>query len=243
MYGIESDEGQRPRHLAIIMDGNGRWAQRRGLPRTVGHREGAEAVKRVVRTAGELGVAYLTLFAFSADNWKRSAREVDELMWLLRTFIQRELDDLCDKGVCLRIIGDLTRLPADLRDMLEHAQAQTCGNKRITVTLALNYGGRQDILLAAQRLVRSVEASELTVDEISSQAFADALSTSGMPDPELLVRTSGEQRISNFLLWQCAYAELCFIDKLWPDIGPEDVRAMVTFYEHRSRRFGELSGS
>ncbi|WP_274610975.1 polyprenyl diphosphate synthase [Rhodovibrio sodomensis] len=240
---MESDNRPGPRHVAVIMDGNGRWAQARGHPRTVGHRQGAEAVKGVVRTAGEFGVSYLTLFAFSAENWKRSAREVQDLMGLLRTFVQRELDDLRDNGVCLRVIGDRTPLPEDLQDMLARAEAQTRANRRIAVTLALNYGGRQDIVNAAQQMAQGVADGELGVDEISLQAFGDALSTSSLPDPDLLVRTGGEQRISNFLLWQCAYAEMFFIDKLWPDIGPDDVHAMVETYQHRRRRFGAIIGS
>mgnify|MGYP006275365045 FL=1 len=243
MCNLESDKLLGPRHLAVIMDGNGRWAQARGRSRTVGHRQGAEAVKRVVRTAGELGVAYLTLFTFSTENWKRSAQEVEELMWLLRTLIQRELDDLRRDGVCLRVIGDRTRLPGDLQDMVARAEAETRENRRITVTLALNYGGRQDIVKAAQKLARSAANGHLGVDEISLQTFSDTLSTSALPDPDLLVRTGGEQRISNFLLWECAYAEMLFIDKLWPEIGSDDVRRMVDTYRARTRRFGAIVGS
>ena len=237
---MEGNGGRGPAHIALIMDGNGRWAQARGRRRTVGHQQGVEAVRSVVRTAGEIGIPYLTLFAFSAENWKRSRQEVDELMWLLRIFIQRELDELHINGVCIRVIGDRTRLPRDLQDMLKHVELRTSGNRGITVTLALNYGGRQDIIEATKQLVRQVTNGDIAADEIELESFASALSTSDLPDPDLLLRTSGEQRISNFLLWQCAYAEMVFIDKLWPDIGADDVHAMVEAYQSRTRRFGAV---
>jgi len=223
------------------MDGNGRWAEARDLPRTAGHRQGAEAARRVVHAAGEFGIPYLTLFGFSAENWRRPAQEVEDLLWLLRTFVQRELDELHQNDVCLRIIGRRTALPADLQGMLDRAERQTRANRRLTVTLALNYGGRQDILEATKSLARAVADGGLMPEEIDTDRFAAKLSTAGIPNPDLLVRTSGEQRISNFLLWQCAYAEMVFLDKLWPDVGGDDVRAVIQTYQQRDRRFGALA--
>ena len=227
-----------PRHLAIIMDGNGRWARARGKTRTAGHRQGAEAARRVVQAAARIGIPYLTLFAFSAENWKRSAREVDELMWLLRTFIQRELDTLDENDVRIRVIGNRASLPGDLRDMLARSEARTRDNRRLTVTVALNYGGRQDILQATRALARAAADRSLDAEAIDTCTFARALSTADIPDPDLLVRTSGEKRISNFLLWQCAHAEMAFLDKRWPDMGDEDVQAVVDIYRQRDRRYG-----
>ena len=235
----ESYPPREPRHIAVIMDGNGRWAEARGRARTAGHRAGAEAVRRVVRAAGEFGVPYLTLFGFSAENWRRPAHEVDELMWLLRTFIQREIDELHDNGVRVRVIGERADLPADLQDMLDRAERRTRGNRRLTVTLALNYGGRQDILGAVRSLARDVADGVLGPEEIDRRRLAGALDTAGIPDPDLLVRTSGERRISNFLLWQCAHAKMIFLEKLWPDVGADDLRAVIAEYtDHRERATG-----
>lgn len=225
-----------PSHVAVIMDGNGRWARARGRARTEGHRQGAQAVRRIVRAAGELGVPYLTLFGFSAENWRRPAEEVDELMWLLRTFIQRELDDLHENGVRVRVIGDRAALPRDLQDMLRQAESRTRANGRIAVTLALNYGGRQDILAATQCLARAAAEGALAPADIDCDRFGRALSTCDIPNPDVLVRTSGEQRISNFLLWQCAHAEMVFLDKLWPDIEADDLRAVIATFRQRSER-------
>jgi undecaprenyl diphosphate synthase len=227
-----------PRHLAIIMDGNGRWARARGKTRTAGHRQGAEAARRVVRAAARIGIPYLTLFAFSSENWKRSAREVDELMWLLRTFIQRELDSLDENDVRVRVIGDRSALPEDLQDMLVRAERRTDDNRGLGLTLALNYGGRQDIARTARALARAAANRTLDADRIDLAMFAGALSTAVLPDPDLLVRTSGEKRISNFLLWECAEAELVFVDKLWPDVGADDLRAMIEIYRQRASARG-----
>ena len=223
-----------PQHIAVIMDGNGRWAEARGRARTEGHREGARAVRRIVRAAGEFGIRYLTLFGFSTENWRRPAQEVEVLMWLLRTFIQRELDDLDDNGVRVRVIGDRGALPEDLRDMLDHAEFRTRANGRITVTLALNYGGRQDILGAARRLARAVSDGALVTGEIDPDRFGRALDTAEIPDPDVLVRTSGERRISNFLLWQCAWAELVFLDTLWPDMDAHGLDTVIEVYRRRA---------
>jgi len=224
------------------MDGNGRWAKARGRVRTEGHRQGAQAVRRIVRAAGEFGVPYLTLFGFSAENWRRPAWEVDDLMWLLRTFIQREIDDLDANGIRIRVIGDRTALPGDLQTMLDEAERRTRENERITVTVALNYGGRQDILNAVKCLAQAVADGTLAPEEIDSDRFACALSTAEIPDPDVLVRTSGEQRISNFLLWQCAHAEMVFLDKLWPDIEADDLRGVIETFKQRCGRSDTRQG-
>jgi undecaprenyl diphosphate synthase len=232
-----------PQHIAVIMDGNGRWAHARGKPRTAGHRQGAEAVRRVVERVGELGVPYLTVFGFSAENWKRPASEVEDLMWLLRRYLQSEVAELHKNDVRFQVIGDRSRLTDDLQRLLADSEASTADNRRLTFTLALNYGGRQDIVEAARRLAREVAAGRLDAEAIDAERFAGALSTAGMPDPDMLIRTSGEQRISNFLLWQCAYAEMVFLDKLWPDMGKDDVSRAVAEYQRRERRYGAAVGS
>ena len=232
-----------PQHIAVIMDGNGRWAHARGKPRTAGHRQGAEAVRRVVERVGELGVPYLTVFGFSAENWKRPASEVEDLMWLLRRYLQSEVAELHKNDVRFQVIGDRARLTGDLQRLLADSEASTAHNRRLTFTLALNYGGRQDIVEAARRLAREVAAGRLDPEAIDADGFAGALSTAGMPDPDMLIRTSGEQRISNFLLWQCAYAEMVFLDKLWPDMGKDDISRAVAEYQRRERRYGAAVGS
>jgi undecaprenyl diphosphate synthase len=232
-----------PQHIAVIMDGNGRWAHARGKPRTAGHRQGAEAVRRVVERVGELGVPYLTVFGFSAENWKRPASEVEDLMWLLRRYLQSEVAELHKNDVRFQVIGDRSRLTDDLQRLLADSEASTADNRRLTFTLALNYGGRQDIVAAARQLAREAAAGRLDAEEIDAERFAGALSTAGMPDPDMLIRTSGEQRISNFLLWQCAYAEMVFLDKLWPDMGEDDVSRAIAEYQRRERRYGAAVGS
>jgi undecaprenyl diphosphate synthase len=232
-----------PAHVAVIMDGNGRWARARGLPRSAGHRQGAEAVRRAVRGAGEMGVGYLTLFGFSAENWKRPAGEVDELMWLLRRYLQSEIAELHKNDVRLRVIGERARLPGDVVRLIADAERATRANGGITVTLALNYGGRQEIAAAARRLAEQAAVGALHAEEIDAARFGAELSTAGMPDPDMLIRTSGEQRISNFLLWQCAYSELVFLDKLWPDFAEDDLAAAVREYQSRERRYGAAVGS
>jgi undecaprenyl diphosphate synthase len=232
-----------PQHIAVIMDGNGRWAHARGKPRTAGHRQGAEAVRRVVERVGELGVPYLTMFGFSAENWKRPASEIDDLMWLLRRYLQSEVAELHKNNVRFKVIGDRSRLSTDLQRLLKDSEASTADNSGLTFTLALNYGGRQDIVEAARGLAREVAAGRIDPEEIDADRFSEALSTAGMPDPDMLIRTSGEQRISNFLLWQCAYAELVFLEKLWPDMDKDDVSRAVVEYQRRERRYGAAVGS
>lgn len=231
-----------PRHVAIIMDGNGRWAKARGLPRTAGHRRGVETVREVVRGAGELGIAYLTLFGFSTENWKRPADEVDFLMGLLRHYMRSELETLAKEGARLRVIGDRDGMPKDIAEMIGEAERRTRANARVNVTIALNYGGRADIVLAARRLAERAASGQLAPEAIDESAISAELLTSDIPDPDLLIRTSGEQRISNFLLWQCAYAEMLFVDTLWPDFGKAQLAAAVAEYSRRERRYGAVAG-
>jgi undecaprenyl diphosphate synthase len=215
--------GAPPQHIAIIMDGNGRWAQARGLPRIAGHRRGAEAVRRTVAAAGDLGVPYLTLFGFSSENWKRPLSEVDDLMGLLRHYLRGEIAELHKNGVRLRVIGDKGRLSADIVALIDNAEALTRDNRGVNLTIALSYGGRAEIVTAARAIAGKVAAGRLAPEAIDEDLIAAHLFTADLPDPDLLIRTSGEQRISNFLLWQCAYAELVFTKTLWPDYGRADL--------------------
>src|SRR5215475_11801994 len=228
-----SDPSPGPTHVAIIMDGNGRWAKGRGLPRVAGHRRGADAVRRVVRGAGELGIPILTLFAFSTENWTRPADEVADLMGLLRHYLRAELDELLKNGARLRVIGNRQGLPDDIVRGISDAERQTQSNSRIDVNICVNYGARAEILQATQNLARRVAAGELSPERIDEQQFERELLTAGVPDPDLVIRTSGEQRISNFLLWQCAYAELVFVDTLWPDFGKADFEKALRDYHGR----------
>jgi undecaprenyl diphosphate synthase len=236
------DPSPGPHHVAIIMDGNGRWAKARGLPRVAGHRRGADAVRRVVRGAGELGVPVLTLFAFSTENWARPAEEVNDLMGLLRHYLRNELEELHKNGARLRVIGKRSGLAADIVKDIGEAEFMTRGNSRIDVNICINYGARDEILQATRNLARQVAAGELAVDRIDEDRFERELLTSGVPDPDLLIRTSGEQRISNFLLWQSAYAELVFVDTLWPDFGKEHLERAIAEFRRRERRYGGVGG-
>ena len=227
-----------PVHVAIIMDGNGRWAKARGLPRVAGHKRGAEAVRRTVTGAAELGVQYLTLYGFSSENWKRPPAEIDDLMGLLRLYLVNEIEDLHQKGVRLRVIGQRSRLQADIVRLIEHAEQHTAANRRLNLTVALSYGGRAEIAEAARRIAEEVRAGRLDPAQVDERRFERFLYTSDMPDPDLLIRTSGEKRISNFLLWQCAYAELVFLDRLWPDFTRDDLESAITEYHGRDRRYG-----
>jgi undecaprenyl diphosphate synthase len=232
-----------PRHVAIIMDGNGRWAQARGLPRVAGHRQGADAVRRTLVAAGELGIPYLTLFGFSSENWKRPRDEVDSLMGLLRHYLRSEIAELHRNGVRLRVIGELGRLAADIATMIRNAEAVTRDNDRMNLTIALSYGGRAEIVAAARAIAAEVMEGRLALERIDEAAVGRHLFTSELPEPDLLIRTSGEQRISNFLLWQCAYAELVFTKTLWPDFGRADLEQAVADYGGRERRYGASFGS
>jgi undecaprenyl diphosphate synthase len=232
------DPSPGPQHIAIIMDGNGRWAKARGLPRVAGHRRGADAVRRIIRGAGELGVPVLTLFAFSTENWARPADEVSDLMGLLRHYLRHELEELGRNGARLRVIGDRDRLAKDIVGDIADAEARTRSNTRIDVNICINYGSRDEILRATRNLARQVAAGEISADRIDEATFERELLTAGVPDPDLLIRTSGEQRISNFLLWQCAYAELVFVDTLWPDFGREHLEQAIAEFRKRERRYG-----
>jgi undecaprenyl diphosphate synthase len=231
-----------PHHVAVIMDGNGRWAKARGLPRIAGHRRGADAVRRVVRGAGELGIPVLTLFAFSTENWTRPADEVSDLMGLLRHYLRNELDELRKNGARLRVIGNRGGLASDIVRDISDAENMTRGNSRIDVNICVNYGARDEILQATRSLARQVAAGELSADRIDEDRFANELLTAGVRDPDLLIRTSGEQRISNFMLWQCAYAELVFVDTLWPDFGKEHLEQAIAEFRRRERRYGGVGG-
>jgi undecaprenyl diphosphate synthase len=224
------------------MDGNGRWAKARGLPRVAGHRRGADAVRRVVRGAGELGIPVLTLFAFSTENWTRPADEVNDLMGLLRHYLRNELEELHKNGARLRVIGNRDGLATDIVRDIADAEKMTHANGRIDVNICINYGARDEILQATRNLARRVAAGELAAEGIDEARFEQELLTAGVPDPDLLIRTSGEQRISNFLLWQCAYAELVFVDTLWPDFGKDHLEQAIAEFRRRERRYGGVGG-
>lgn len=229
-----------PRHVAIIMDGNGRWAKSRFLPRIAGHRQGVEAVRRVSRAARRLGIEVLTLYAFSSENWRRPQEEVRDLMGLLRHFLASELDELVEEGVRLRVIGGWRHLAPDLVAMIDAAVARTADNPGPTLVIALNYGAQAEILAAARRLAEQARDGTLDPAAIDEARFEAALDTADLPPLDLLIRTSGEQRLSNFLLWQAAYAELLFVDTLWPDFDEKTLAAALAQYGRRERRFGGL---
>jgi len=230
-----------PGHLAIIMDGNGRWAQQRMLKRIVGHQRGAETVKMVVEQASLLGINYLTLFAFSSENWSRPALEVRALMTLLKKYIRQETARMMRKNIRYNVIGNRSDLPDDVNDTLDEAISATSGNTGMVLTLALSYGGRQEISSAAQRLAMDVAAGKIKPDDVTMELFGSYLDTGGLPDPDFLIRTSGEMRISNFLLWQLAYTELYFIDINWPDFTISELHKALADYQSRERRFGKTS--
>ena len=229
-----------PRHVAIIMDGNGRWAKARFLPRIAGHKQGVEAVRRVARAARDLGIEVLTLYAFSSENWRRPEEEVSDLMGLLRHFLGSELDDLIAEGIRLRVIGDWRGLAPDLVAMIGDAIARTANNPGPTLVIALNYGAQAEIVAAARRLAAQARDGALDPAAIDEARFNDALETHDLPPLDLLIRTSGEQRLSNFLLWQAAYAELMFVDTLWPDFDGETLAGAIAQFGRRQRRFGGL---
>ena len=231
-----------PTHIALIMDGNGRWAAARRLPRIAGHQRGADAVRVAVEACRELGVAYLTLYAFSSENWKRPPSEIDDLMRLLRLYLRRELAELDANGVRLRFIGKRAPLPPDIVELIAHAEARTRGNEALTLVVALNYGGRDEIVGACRSLAAEVGAGRLTADRIDSGLFSRHLETYGIPDPDLIIRTSGEQRLSNFLLWQAAYSELVFVDTHWPDFCRQTLEDAVLEFHRRERRYGAVGG-
>ena len=233
-----ADCGSVPRHVAIIMDGNGRWAKQRGLPRVAGHRAGAEAVRQTMRSAVKHGVEVLTLYAFSSENWRRPEEEVSDLKGLLGFYLERELDSLAKEGVRLRLIGDYSKFGSDLSARLDKAMARLEGNVRLTLVVALNYGSRAELADAARKLAEKAVAGEIDPATIDETAIAAELDTHGLPELDLLIRTSGEIRLSNFLLWQAAYAEMIFTPTLWPDFGEAEFADLIAQYAARDRRFG-----
>jgi undecaprenyl diphosphate synthase len=238
----EAEAAAPPQHVAIIMDGNRRWARSRGMPPTYGHRRGAEAVRRAVEACAKEGIRYLTLFAFSSENWRRPASEVGDLMDLLRVYFRRELNDLCRNGIQLRVIGDRAGLPDDIRELIDETEALSRDNQRVIVVMALNYGSRREIVETARHLALEAQAGRLDPAGIDEQFFASCLGTAGIPDPDLLIRTSGEQRISNFLLWQLAYTELVFLPLAWPDFSEDHLRDALREFHRRERRYGASAG-
>lgn len=227
-----------PEHVAVIMDGNGRWAKQRGMPRAVGHRQGVESVRAIITAAPELGIKVLTIYAFSTENWKRPALEVQALMGLLKTFLKGELAALNENGVRIRCIGQRDRLPDEVRTILEEAIARTSDNTGLVLNLALSYGGRAEITAAARKLAEECRAGRLHPEEISEEMLSAHLDTAGLPDPDLLIRTGGESRLSNFLLWQLSYAEIFITETLWPDFRKEQLQIALDDFRGRQRRFG-----
>jgi undecaprenyl diphosphate synthase len=225
-------------HVAIIMDGNGRWATNRGWPRLVGHRKGAERVKEIVRVAPDLGIRWLTIYAFSTENWKRSTEEVLGLMAIFARYIQREADRLAAEGVRMRFIGDRTKLAPKLQSLMAGIEARTAGLSRLNLTVAINYGGRDEIARAVRRIAHEVADGHLDADDVTEAAIAARLDTGGLPDPDLVIRTSGETRTSNFLPWQASYAEYEFTPTLWPDFSPDELASILARFGNRDRRFG-----
>jgi len=230
-----------PAHIAIIMDGNGRWAKARGLPRAAGHERGVEALRRTVEAAGEIGVRYLTVYSFSTENWRRPAAEVNALFGLLKTFIKKDLGRLKKEGVKINVIGRRDGLPEDIAKLVEKAERETASNSDFVLNIAFNYGGREEIARAARALSADVASGAVQPEDVTEDVLASYLDTADMPDPDLLVRTSGEYRLSNFLLWQAAYSELVFFDVLWPDFDRAWLEKAVAIYSDRERRFGAVS--
>jgi undecaprenyl diphosphate synthase len=230
-----------PRHVAIIMDGNGRWAKARHLPRVMGHRAGVAAVRVTVKAAADLGVEYLTLYGFSSENWKRPKTEVNDLMGLLRMYIRDDLEELHRNGVEIRVIGAKTQLEGDILELIEQAQARTRGNPKLKLIIAFNYGGQDEIVEAARRIAEDVAAGKVQPSAVDRALFTSYLTTAGVPDPDLVIRTSGERRLSNFLIWQTAYSEFVFTDTLWPDFTKAHLAAAISEFQGRDRRFGGLS--
>ena len=237
---FELDKNNIPKHIAIIMDGNGRWAKSRNLPRTFGHKAGVETIRRVITEGDALGIKYITLYAFSTENWKRPKDEVNALMKLLVQYLKKEIDELDKKGVVINVLGDISRLPNDCIEEINKAIQRTKDNKGITMNIALNYGGRDEIIRAIKLIVNDEKNGHLNVDNIDAQTVNKYLYTAGIPDPDIIIRPSGEQRLSNFLLWQCAYSEFWYSDINWPDFTGKDLRKAIFDFQNRDRRFGGI---
>jgi undecaprenyl diphosphate synthase len=231
-----------PAHVAIIMDGNGRWAKKRGLPRTAGHKKGAEVVEQILEDADHMGIRYLTVYAFSTENWLRPAMEVKALMNLLRTYMISSMEKCAKNNVSVRVIGDRTKLSADLQESIGNLEEATKNNTGMHFQIAINYGGRDEIVRAVKKLVGKAKAGEIGEEDVTEALIADCLDTAGLPDPDLLIRTCGEQRISNFLIWEGAYTEYYFTDTAWPDFTKEELEKAIEAYNHRERRYGGLTG-
>lgn len=227
-----------PRHVGVIMDGNGRWACARGLPRIEGHRRGAESVRSIIKACPDLGVEVLTLYAFSTENWRRPAQEVSGLMELFRIYFLREADELVREGVRVTFIGEPSRLPPDVQSMMRELEERTRDGDRLRLSIALNYGARAEIVAAARQLAERVAAGEMSVEDLNEEALSSALDTADLPDPDLVIRTSGEQRLSNFLLWQAAYAEFIFLEETWPEVTRESFERAIAAFRRRERRYG-----
>ena len=236
-----SDASDFPSHIAIIMDGNGRWAKARGFPRAIGHERGVEALRRTVEAAQEIGLKNLTVFSFSTENWRRPISEVNALFGLLKAYVKRDLKRLTDEGVKIRILGTRDGLPDDILELVDRAEKQTANNHEFNLCIAFNYGGREEVLRGAKALAADIASGKLNPDDIEEDDFASYLDTDGLPDPDILIRTSGEYRLSNFLVWQAAYAELIFMDVLWPDFGKTHLLEAIEAYRARERRFGGLA--
>tara|TARA_Y100000589_G_scaffold332160_1_gene389847 strand:+ start:44430 stop:45161 length:732 start_codon:yes stop_codon:yes gene_type:complete len=238
---VNLDKNNIPKHVAIIMDGNGRWAKRQGKPRVYGHKKGVDSVKKAVEYAGEVGIEYLTLYAFSTENWNRPQEEVNALMQLLVSTLNAQIESLNENNVKLHTIGDIGSLPEDCIRELNEAKQTTANNTGLNLVLALSYSAKWEIIEAVKQIAKEVKDDQLTIDEINDTVISNHLSTKGIPDPELLIRTSGEMRISNFLLWQLAYSELYFTPKLWPEFDKADFEQALIDYQNRERRFGMIS--
>ena len=232
------DKNNIPKHIAIIMDGNGRWAKKRKLPRTMGHKAGVETIRKIVREAQDIGVKYLTLYAFSTENWKRPQEEVSALMKLLIQYLKSELGELNRNGVSIRISGDITKLPKEAQNEIEDAIIKTKDNTGIVLNIAFNYGGRDEIIRAVKLIGKDLLDSKFDLDTIDEKVFESYLYTANMPDPDLIIRPSGEKRISNFLLWQCAYSEFCYSNIFWPDFTEKNLHEAICEYQNRDRRYG-----
>ena len=238
---LQMDNSRLPIHVAVIMDGNGRWAKSKGLPRTYGHKAGAETLRKIVTAAGEIGVKHLTAYAFSTENWKRPTEEVSFLMHLLSDYLDNEIEYLLSKNVKLSFIGECAALDIGLQKKIETAHRRTAECTGLRVNLAVNYGGRGEILRAATEMAKEICLGQLELEDVTEEKFSELLYTVSQPDPDLLIRTSGDRRISNFLLWQCAYSELWFTDTLWPDFTAEELYSAIIDYQKRDRRFGGIS--